>query len=591
MSHTSRVVTIGPAELLERAWAAEPGLRLAERTAALDQLTALLDSDGAEPPPPDRDWRSELLAERAVDAARLMEVDAAIGLADRVLSDPTGSPIARARGTEALGRALAFRGTEASTRRAELVLLDAVDRYAGLGRTEWQGYALFCLGNAVHLQNGQLHQAIRHIEHALTVLAADSPRRGMVLDFFADLLVAWGEWHRAEEVLAEAEDLAHTLADTTVTSYAAWTRARMASARGDAIATQQHLREAERESADWLATLTGTTFLAEAAELLDRVGRSEEARRYLDRAIARDAADPFVRQARACLQARSGDPESGLDELEALAGEQLLEKGLRWRHTLLSAWATLRLGGPDAGALAARALEQAMRSGGVQVALATEPDLVGALLPLAEATGSEPARRLLVGDAHLIVRQLGPTSLRWADGTPVALPGGQASDLVQVLAWHPFGLPVSAVLDHFFPTADEATARHRLRQLLTKLRATAGDLVVRSGDRIELVPAWVDARAFHLAADRVRAARGTRAVSLAHAALALWSGLPPPRDRYSEWIDPLAEQAMFRYLDLLDAIAADAARRGSRREARNALLSAMACDPHDDRRRALLASL
>jgi len=581
----------GPADLLERAWAAEPGLRLAERSAALDALEALLDAQSSDPPPTDRDWRTELLAERAIDAARLMEIETALALADQVLREPKGSPTAQARATEARGRALAFQGTDAATRRAEVVLLDAADRYAGLGRTEWQGYALFCLGNAVHLQNGQLHQAIRHIEHSLAVLSADSPRRGMVLDFFADLLVAWGEWHRAEAVLAEAEELAHRNSDATVASYASWTRARMASARGDAIATQRYLREAERESADWLATLTGATFLAEGAELLDRVGRSEEARRYLERATARDGADPFVRQATAALLARSGDPESGLDELEALAGEQLLEKGLRWRHTLLSAWATLRLGGPDAGQLAANALEQAEQSGGVRVAVATEPDLVAALLPAAEAAGSQHARTLLAGDDGLIVRLLGPVRVRRVDGSAVDLPSGQVSDLIQLLAWHPFGLPVSAVLDHFFPDADEASARHRLRQLLTKIRATVGNLVLRTGDRLELVPAWVDARAFQLAADRVRAARGARAIGLAHTAVALWSGLPPMRDRYSEWIDPVLDRIIFRYLDLLDHIAADAMRRGSRREARNALLAAIDCDPHGTHRRELLATL
>lgn len=585
------MVVIGPAELLERAWAAEPGLRLAERTSALDELAALLDAGPVPDPPPDRDWGTELLAERAVDAARLMQVSTALALADRVLTAADSSEIARARATEARGRALAFRGTDAAVRRAEMVLLDAVDRYANLGRTEWQGYALFCLGNAVHLLSGELAQAIRYLEQALSVLAPDSPRRGMVLDFCADLLVLWGQWRRAEEVLAEAEELAHARGDATVSSYAAWTRARMSSARGDALATQRYLREAERESADWMATLTGTTFLAEAAELLDRVGRHDEAGRYLRRAFDRDPADPFVRQAGAVLQARSGDPEAGLEALEALAGEQLLEKGLRWRHTLLAAWATLRLGGPEAGAITARGLAQAEESGGLQVAVAGEPDLVTALLPAAEAAGSDPARRLLLGESRLLVRLLGPTRLTWADGARVALPGGQAAELVQLLALHPFGLPVPVVLEQFFPEVAEATARHRLRQLLTTLRATAGELVLRNGERIELVPAWVDARAFQAAADRARAARGARAIGLAHAAVALWDGPSVPRDRYSEWIDPVLDRLRFRYLDLLDQIVADALRRGSRREARNALLAAMERDPHDTHRRILLTGL
>ena len=65
--------------------------------------------------------------------------------------------------------------------------------------------------------------------------------------------------------------------------YAAWSRARMSSARGDAMATERYLREAEREAADWFDIHTGATFLADAAESA-RPGRAARAGRGVSRA-------------------------------------------------------------------------------------------------------------------------------------------------------------------------------------------------------------------------------------------------------------------------------------------------------------------
>jgi DNA-binding SARP family transcriptional activator len=572
-----------PAELLDLAWAAEPGLRLTERSTALAELERVL-SNSAAPPPPDRDWPSELAAERAIDAARLMRLEVALELAEGVLGSPQCSDIARARATEARGRAMAWTGTDGATRRAERILTEAVDRYAALGRDEWQGYALLCLGNAVHLQNGELGPARRCIEHALAILSSDSPRRATVLTFYADLLIAFGEWHRAEQALAEAELLAHAASDQMGVGYAAWSRARMASARGDAMATERYLREAEREAADWFDIHTGGTFLADAAELLDRVGLREQAEAYLERALERAPDDSFVRQARAALLARAGDPIEALAALQELAGGRWLEKRLRWRHALLTAWATLRAGGSDAGMLAARALELAAESGGVAVAVATEPDLVSALLPLAESAGSSLARTLLTDEADIIVRLFGSPRFVRADGTELVPPSGQAGELVRMLALHPFGLAVEVVLERFFPGVAQPTARHRLRQILTKLRAGVGDLVVRQDDRLSLVPAWVDIREFQSAADRVRAARAARAVQLAYAALALWTGPPLPSDVYAEWAESVHDRLRHRYLNLLDLIAADASARGSHQEALTALTTALDENPHDPSR-------
>lgn len=135
-------------------------------------------------------------------------------------------------------------------------------------------------------------------------------------------------------------------------------------------------------------------------------------------------------------------------------------------------------------------------------------------------------------------------------------------------------------------------ARQRLRQVLTRLRTAAGDVVVRDGDTLRLVPAWVDTREFVAAANRVRGVQGARAVQLAYAALALSSGPLMPSDPYAPWAEEARAQIRYRHLALLDLVAADAIARGSQQEALTAFESALEQDPDaEDRRVALTEQL
>jgi DNA-binding SARP family transcriptional activator len=581
-----------PAALLDRAWALEPALRLAERWEALDRLQELLGSGTPVPAPAGRNWQLELLAERAIDAAANVRLAEATELADRVLDDADPAhEIAIARALMARGRALAWTGTDAATRRADRILVEVAARCQALGNTEWHGFALFWRGNAIHFQNGDLARGAELMRDALEVLGPDSPRRSNVLNFYADVRTAQGAWELAEAALAEADELADRDEDVKSRAYNAWTRARIASTRGDADATERLLRDAEGDATDWFETHSGVTFLADAAEMLDRVGLREPAGAYLARAAARDPADEFVQQARATLLARSGDPFEALDALQQLARGEWLEKRLIWRHTLLSAWATFRAGRHDAGRLAARALEQAAATGGVEVARAGESELVTALLPLAERAGSPHARSLLLAERPLLVRLFGAPELVLGDGMPAAIPSGKPGELVRMLAVHEHGLPVELVLEAFFPSVAPTVARQRLRQVLARLRSALGDVVLRDGERLHLIPAWVDVREFLAAAAHARAARPPRSIRAAYAALALRGGPPLPADRYASWAEEICSELESEYLDLLDLVAADAAARGSHQEALTALDAAREADPLDTERYLTIAEL
>lgn len=361
-----------------------------------------------------------------------------------------------------------------------------------------------------------------------------------------------------------------------------WGRARIAAAAGDAPAAERLLREVHRGGGDWLEGNTGIYFLTDAALLLDRLGLTAEAQRYLEHARARSAdADETVLQARAMLLARSGDPALALDALAEVVRGDWLERRQVWRLTLLSAWATFRAGSDGAGELAARALAQAVACGGVQVAIGGERDLVRALAPAAARAGSDIGRSVLLDGRDLLVRVFGSPTVRRAEGDLLALPAGMPGELVRMLALHEHGLPVDVVLEAFFPDAAPSTGRHRLRQVLTRLRGAAGEIVIREGDGLRLAPAWVDVREYLAAADRVRGARGSRAVTFAYEALALHDGPLLPLDRYAAWAEPTRNQVQFRQLKLLELVAADALARDSHQEALTALQAAAELDPDD----------
>ena len=583
-----------PAELLEQAWALEPLAAWSERAASLDRLQELLASRAAPAPPPGRDWSLELLAERAIDAGRMMRTEEALALVDEVLrqADPAYD-IAIGRAQLAAGQALAWTGTEAATHEADRAFADAADRFAAIGSRDWQGSALLRRGYAVWFQSvGNLPRAELLIREALDTYEPGSPRIPAALSYYADVLTDLGKFDDADRALEEARLLAERDGIRKALGELAWSKAAVAAGRDDARATERLLREAERETGDseWSEGHLGNSLLLDAAELLDRVGLTDQAWEYFERGRERAGdGNEEVMEARATLLARSGDPLEALDALQELVRGNWLEKRRVWRHLLLTAWATFRAGRGGAGELAARAFEQVIGSGGMRIAEAGEAQLTAALAPLAERSGSAPARDVLLAGRELVVRLFGTPSVVRADGSAIELPAGMPGALVRMLALHEHGLSVDVVLEAFFPDTPPATVRQRLRQVLTRLRAAAGPVVIRDEDHLRLVSAWVDVREFLAVTDRVRGARGARAVQLAYAGLALHNGPFLPTDPYAGWAEETRSQVEYRQLAMLDLIAADAITRGSHREALTALEVAEQHDPGNSEREARIA--
>jgi DNA-binding SARP family transcriptional activator len=584
-----------PAALLDIAWVMEPLTRLSERQAALARLQELLQHGNPPPPPPGRNWQLELLAEQALHAAAYSPPPTGAELADQVLAEAEpDEKIAIGRALMAKAQSLAWTGTDTAARQADRAFAQAAEIFAELGDREWEGSALLRRGHSVCYQSlGDLPRAEALMRQALDTWDPGSARRPTAIAAYVDVLIDMGDLDAADAALNEAATLAELPgAQVHARAFVGWSRARAAAGRDDAFRTERFLREVDREStgSEWFETHIGSAFLLEAAELLDRVGLRDQALGYLARARALDNdADGAVRATDAVLLARTGDPLEALTSLQEIVRSEWIEKRLVWRYLLLAGWATFRAGRSGAGELVKRALAEALSCGSVEIARSGEPVLVSALAPLGERAGSQAARDLMLGGREIIVRVFANATVTYADGRTSELPPGMPGELVRMLAIHEHGLPVDVVLEALFPDAPADAARQRLRQVLTRLRAAVGEVVVREEDRVRLVPAWVDVREFLAAGNRLRGAQGPRAVLLAYAALALHGGELLPDDTYAEWAHEIRDEVGYRHLALLDLVAADAASRGSHHEALTALEAALAEDPEERSRHTAIA--
>lgn len=183
----------------------------------------------------------------------------------------------------------------------------------------------------------------------------------------------------------------------------------------------------------------------------------------------------------------------------------------------------------------------------------------------------------------------GPTG----DATPAAGLGARLVRLLAVSA--PGGIAVDEAAELLWPDLDSGRGRARLRNVLSRLRATSGELVVRAGDSLRLHPGTtVDLRAFEERAVEAltAAARGDGAAAgLAKAALALHTGELLPDLLYEAWTVAPRERARRRLLDLLGVLADHHRSTGRLDDAVRVLERAMVLDVYDEERYVVAAEV
>lgn len=580
-----------PRLLLHLARACEPRALMRKRSSSLARARVIAEEHA------DLVLGREIDAEIARDLARDGPLAEAGELASAILAAAAPDEVpARARALLPLGMAhAADPGDRESLGAAEELFREAAMLAARIGERRWAAQAELAAAVTVLFPLGAWEQAVQALDRALEQVPERGPYRAVILTFKGEMLSDWGHFAEAETSLREAKEIATPLGDRRALAYAAWQLADVRSCAGDAAAAVKLVGETERLGGDWFDHQTGVQFLADAAELLDRVGETALGQSYLERALARlDEAEDRVRLAQGTLLARSGDPEEAERVLAGVVNAPGLDPRHRWRIALLRARAAQRRGDLQAGPLAATAFDACAALGEPALPLLREREVARELLALAADHGSAGAASLSEERLPLAIRLLGGFEVT-RGGRPVELPPGQPGLAVKIVAASGGRAHLEEVLEALWPEGDPDVGRRRLRNVLARVRAAAGELLVRDGETLALAGGVrVDGHLFEEDAQRAlrMAGAGDRAgVITARSALARYQGPLLPDDPYQSWAAAPRERLAALQLHLLDLLVDEARRAGDDEEALRLLQRGIEADRYEERRYLLAARI
>lgn len=576
-----------PNILLHFARSCETASMIDLRNEVLDRVSAIATKTG------DRSLIGAIEIERASDLVRESHFSRAEAAARRVLSTAANDEwLTRGRAFSVLGRTTCWH-LDAEGRRDPVALREADGHFARAARIYDQLGMRGARAGLVPYQamwiefaRGECLRALAHLEEALS-LVVDRPRRwGYLLVFHGEVSIELGRLDQCEADMREVFRVAGELHDEILHAYGHWNLAISASHRRDPEETLERVRLAESHPGSWWA-VGSADFLASSADCLDRVGHSAIAVEYLRRAQENPLdGEPIIAMAEAALQARHGDPHLAEECLLAAPGHRIDPREY-WRVTLLRAYAAFRRGDPHAGALAARAFEEAAQLGLAHLPLTKEGALTEELLGLAVETGQPAALALEAAALPVSLCVLGRFALT-RGGRPVPMVAGQAAQLLKMVAVSGGRAPVEVAIEALWPDVDRESGRNRLRTVLNRQRAEAGDVIVREGDSLQLAAeVRVDLGLFESEGRRALAlglAEPTLAVALARGAIARYRGDVLPDDPYEEWAEQPRQQARRMMLQLLDLCADAAALRGDLDETRRVIELTIDLAPYDDER-------
>lgn len=179
------------------------------------------------------------------------------------------------------------------------------------------------------------------------------------------------------------------------------------------------------------------------------------------------------------------------------------------------------------------------------------------------------------------------------EGRPVTPPAGAPAALLRVVATCG-AVHVEELAEALWPDAPHGSGRARLRNVLSRLRASCGDVVVRVGETVAVAEGVeVDLAVFEGTARKALAlpVDSPERAATAKRALACHDGELLPEDLYREWATVPRERARGLRLALLDAVAEDAARAGDVNGALRRWEEASRLEPYDEVRYVAMARL
>ena len=499
--------------------------------------------------------------------------------------------LTRARSSEFLGYALCRR-TDNTGRRDERALAEAEECFArasqlyrALGLRSAAAFIAVDWAVNIEFPRGQATAAMNRIEEAL-LLVADRPSAwGFVMISRALFAAELGEDELCRNSADEVFRVSEQKKSWFLRAQGHWRLAVLASYGGDAEGTLHHVRQVELYGKTWWDLGSGE-FLAEAADLLDRVGHTALAIEYLARVKGEPKdAGHLVALSEAVIEARHGDPEVAEERLVGLSHQRVDQRDY-WRVSLLRAFAAFRRGEDGiAAALAAQSFEEAARLGQPQLPLVRERAVTEQLLGLAVTTGQPAALALRASALPMSLAVLGRFELTVA-GRPVPLGPGQEAQLLKFVAVSGGRTHTEQAIETMWPEVGRSAGRHRLRTVLSRLRGVAGSALSRDGEVLVLDEAvQVDVQEFLAEARRAEALASNDlalAAAVARGAMARYRGELLPDDRYEDWAERPRQQAKLVMLDLLDLCATDAARRGDLDALRRSVERTIEFAPYDD---------
>jgi DNA-binding SARP family transcriptional activator len=207
------------------------------------------------------------------------------------------------------------------------------------------------------------------------------------------------------------------------------------------------------------------------------------------------------------------------------------------------------------------------------------------LIGLAAETGQPAALALEVAVLPVTLRLFGGFELA-RGGRPVPITPGQSTELVKFVAVSGGKVPAERAIEALWPEVDADAGRNRLRTVLNRLRAEAGDVVVRDGELLALdTSLTVDLSSFEAETRHALALGRTEpllAAAVARSAIARYRGELLGDDPYAPWADEPRHHARRRVLELLELCADVAMARGDLDETSWALERAIELVPEHD---------
>jgi DNA-binding SARP family transcriptional activator/ATP/maltotriose-dependent transcriptional regulator MalT len=586
-----------PRALLHLARTAETAYRMDMRRQALAQVAGVA-AQAAGGRLADPAVHREFLAEQARDLVwdeRTRE--RARSLAEAVVAEATETEVvARARALDALGRLRSWWSGDGPHDDAAPLLEESARLARRLGHPVWAARALMPLAMGVHFGLCRYHRALAALDQALVLFPARGQYRATILAFRSTVLAELGSYAEAAASIAEMRQLAEAQAEEWLHAYVCWSEAELASYQGDRELTVRAVHAVLQHKAAWFDETPGVEFLAQAADFLDRVGEHAMATDYLNRARQRSSGfERVVRVYESAVLGRSGPPAEAEQVIAATLARPDLDPQERWPLLLLRAYAALRRGDPAAAELAAAAFETCLELGVPQAPVRRERAVCEALLPLAAQAGSVAAATLLGHGGKVSVRLLGGFEVR-RGSQPLHPPPGRPATAIKAVVAAGGRMHAEELIEVLWPDAGPGQGRNRLKNLLSRLRASVGDVLIRDADSVLLAPGGEsDAASFEAEARRALTALAAgdqlRAAMLARSAMDRYSGDLLPGDRYEPWAAEPRERLRLRYLELIDLLAARAEASGEADEAARLVQRAIDTEPYDEERYLKLAGL